>query len=624
MKNPVTIKMEAAVAAPAGKLLEQVKPWEVFDWPEEQRRNIHRSWGSVFANARMNSAAQKYFDKCIEDHHGHDCRTLQLRSKFSRSVARPEAALEDSTRAAKVLGPGDVHSQREMADALYDLNRFESNKMLLSDNVRRHVGTFVEPFEKRLIVVNENFKDSMGHTLGNFFMENSSSLGSFYERKRRELLPPDKRPHWKILRESNQCDVQSVQEEEKENLSPLEHARRSRKTKIFYQNYLNRAWTDFIFLKTLRQNPNLLLDHYFGTSEERRKYLDNSFQRIKTFTRMLHSRSPMYNEMRRGHNLSQRFREENLFRIQYQTHRNMHSILRTIRVLKQHDDPDRLRKFVEDVMANYVTVKTSRVMPWKVEFTNEVYNHLALSLCESYRLPTTRVTPYDKNSMCLMLNIQAIKPLERTVYVFGDRSSYSYPLHDKPKSPLNLQHLEQRLYFAKLPIERTYLLHEMADYHVQQNHFVQCLSYAQQAIEESKLCNSKIWQFLSTMLMAKSHAVLHKYERQTEVLNDAYMLAAELQNPRLCTFVELCRMLNKDYITLRKMSQLVASKRVRSRQDNRSSVVSSPQISSTNLSLSHPTEHENKDSRDSHRNTLSSVDPGAQKPGSDLFSVTGI
>ncbi|BFG01389.1 uncharacterized protein DMAD_01151 [Drosophila madeirensis] len=601
MQNPKTIKMEPALVAPPGKLLPHQKPWEMFDWPEEQRRNIHRSWGSVFANARMDTSAQKYFDKCIDEHHGQDFRTLHLRSKFNRSVARAEAALLDSTRAAQVLGPDDVHTQLAVADALYDLNRFESNKLLLNDNVRRHVGTSMEPFEKRLMVVNENFKDSLGDGLASFFMNKSSSLEAFYEQKSvgGELVPKDRRPHWKIIREQQQCDVQSVQEAETEILSPLEQARRRRKTKIFYQNYLHGSWKDFLFFKTLRQNPNLLLDQYFGSSLEREQYLENSFQRIKTFTRMLHARSPLYNDVpqeNRNFKMSQRFREESLCRIQYQTRRNMHSILRTIRFLRRHDDLARLRKFVEDVMGNYVRVKTSRIMPWKTEFTNEVYNHLALSLSEGYRLPPTRVTPYNKNAMCMMLNVPAIKPLERAVYVFGDRSSYGYPVHDRHKSQ-SLQHLEQRLFFAKLPIERAYLLHEIADHHVQHNHFVQCLSYAQQAIEEAKRCNSKIWQFLSTMLLAKAHAVLHKYERQTEVLNAAYQLAADLKNPRLCTFIELCRMLNKDYITLRKMSQLGASKRLRSKQDNRSSTISTitPQISSTNLSLLQPrTEHETK------------------------------
>jgi len=82
-------------------------------------------------------------------------------------------------------------------------------------------------------------------------------------------------------------------------------------------------------------------------------------------------------------------------------------------------------------MGSYVVIKTNRLMPWKAEFMNEVYNNLALSLCEGYRLPPTRVTPYDKSAMCQLLNIPVAKPLEHTELIFGDRSTYSYAGADK-------------------------------------------------------------------------------------------------------------------------------------------------------------------------------------------------
>lgn len=86
----------------------------------------------------------------------------------------------------------------------------------------------------------------------------------------------------------------------------------------------------------------------------------------------------------------------------------------------------RLRKYVEKVMAEYNVLKTRRVMPWKTEFMNEVYNHLALSLCESYRLPKYKVSPYDNNSMCHLLGVSPLKPTEHRQVVFGDRSTYAY------------------------------------------------------------------------------------------------------------------------------------------------------------------------------------------------------
>jgi len=77
-------------------------------------------------------------------------------------------------------------------------------------------------------------------------------------------------------------------------------------------------------------------------------------------------------------------------------------------------------------MGEYNVVKTRRVMLWKMEFMNEVYNHLALSLCESYRLPKYKVSPYDNNAMCLLLGVSPLKHTEQKDIVFGDRSTYVY------------------------------------------------------------------------------------------------------------------------------------------------------------------------------------------------------
>ncbi|KAH8303207.1 uncharacterized protein r-cup [Drosophila kikkawai] len=567
-----------------------LKPWMHLELTAEGQRQINCSWGKYFARRRRDIDAMRNFNLCVTRRDAVvDQKALCLRSKFQRAVGLAQGALDDSKKATEAMTVWDATVTMEMADCLYDLNRFEDNKALLHENVRRNIGTSREPFARRLHAVNANLKDSTGDSLTKFYMEHSTAMPGFYEHKRDQLVKADKRPLWKIRQDNQECDVQSYIDRKEVLLSPLESERRFRKTKNFYQNYLGRNWTDFIFMKTLRDNPQLLLDHNFGSSKERRACLERSFQRIKSFARMLHARSPMYHEyFQRSPVMEARMREANLFRIQYQTRRNMHSILRTVRVLRKTNDISCLRKFIEDVMGNYVILKTDRLMPWKVEFMNEVYNHLALSLCDTYRIPKTPVTPHDKNAMCNLLNIPAAKPLEFTEVIFGDRSSYSNAGGDKPHTErtmadhqTSIEHLERRLLFARLPIERAYLLHEVADRHMQQNHFSQCLSSARRAIEEAKACNSLVWQFLSMMLMAKSHAVLHKFERQKEVLNFAYELATDLKSPRLCIFIELCRMLNRDYITLRKMTQLVTQKRLRSKISNRSSFLSnaSPQYS---------------------------------------------
>ncbi|XP_034486045.1 uncharacterized protein LOC117790649 [Drosophila innubila] len=547
-------------------------------WTSKQQRSIYRSWAQHFASKRNNTQALEYFDKCIDDHVSDDFLTLFMRSKFNRLIARPEAALKDSQKASKIAGPWNTSVNIQIVDALHDLNQFEENKMIIHNNLRMHVGHKKLPFNHRLTIINENFKDTIGDSLTPFFLKNGSKLAAFHEHhlKQRKHVEPTIR--WQKLKERNECDVLSFVEKKNLRASPLETAWSKRKTKVYFQTYFQQTWADISFLKSLRSNPNVVMDKAFNSAGERKEIMNTCFDYVNKFCRMLHARSPIYNELyARSDNteMAARFHQANMFRIQYQTRRNMISILRTIMALREQEDTVRLRKYVAKVMGEYNVLKTRRVMPWKTEFMNEVYNHLALSLCEGYRLPNQKVSPYDNNSMCHLLGVMPLKPTEQRHVVFGDRSTYVYDdsgeAFEQAKAHKRAKlELEKRLHFSKQPIERSYLLYELADSHMAQNQQLRCLLYAKKSIDEARRCNSKIWEFLATMLQAKSHAILCKFERQAEVLNNAYELAKELRSPRLCTFIELCRMLNKDYMTLRKMSQLVATKRLRTRMSHRS------------------------------------------------------
>lgn len=75
-------------------------------------------------------------------------------------------------------------------------------------------------------------------------------------------------------------------------------------------------------------------------------------------------------------------------------------------------------------MGDYYITKTNRVMCWKFEFINEVYNTLALALCEQYQISKHRIT---NNPFLLLLKYLRLK--QDTVkdvlpFVFGDRSTY--------------------------------------------------------------------------------------------------------------------------------------------------------------------------------------------------------
>lgn len=73
------------------------------------------------------------------------------------------------------------------------------------------------------------------------------------------------------------------------------------------------------------------------------------------------------------------------------------------------------------------------------------------------------------------------------------------------------------------------------------------------------------------MLIVKSHAVLHKIERGKEALDEAFVIAQRLKSPKLCSFIEICRAINEQEISLKKRTQSVDSMRKRR---SRSSIIS--------------------------------------------------
>lgn len=289
--------------------------------------------------------------------------------------------------------------------------------------------------------------------------------------------------------------------------------------------------------------------------------------------------------------MSQRFREASLFRIQYQTRRDMMMILRNIRQYRLNKNllvrnPNnlyaefyfvlhlkKLGTYVEEVMGDVVVLKTDRIMPWKFEFINEVYNTYALALSEQYYVPKN----FRPSSLLCLLRHVVYKPKNPPNFVFGDQSTYLHPKdgHTKrlkqqenmsrSKNRFNicsnlLIRLEKRLVFAKYSIEKCYLLHQIANTHLQSGRYNECCSVARKAIEgsprlrsflisflllhflliESKNCNSWLWNLLATIIIIKSNASLGKAQATKLAIENGIHIAKIINCDRLIDFFQLC------------------------------------------------------------------------------------
>ncbi|XP_016987924.2 uncharacterized protein LOC108050659 [Drosophila rhopaloa] len=554
--------------------------WLKLDWSPEIEQGIYKDWGTYYSRRRRENLGMYYFDKALKLAPA-DFTTLYRRSQSKRKNALTESALKDSLEAKRLLTNlqrSDAPINLEVCDALYELNQLENSMAELYNNTRLFIGNKSKMFDHRLVVVEENIEDSCGPSMTQFISENEKLIVQLKEELNK--YKEDTRPLWKILKEQEKCDVLSIPEIEDEMLSPLEIARRSRAFDVFNQMFIDRSWHDVIFLKHVRKNPNLLLDQCKNSNEYLKTLTMKKYDEIKHFLKMLEARSPMYNiryQKFTNKKLMDKFRQEYLYRVQYQTSRNMKTALRSIKYLRNNKNLMKLSSYVEEVMGDYVVRKTNRIMPWKFEFLNEVYNTLALAYVDQYTVPKN-FRFAEKNALLRLLRFPfpMDKTLEAQHFVFGDRSTHQEipvdPAMSKSRQILN--RYEHRMIFAKYPIEKSYLLHQIASTHLESNRFDECCFSARKSIEEAKNCNSYIWQFLSNLLIIKASAALHKVERTSEALVKAVEIADKLKNKDILNYLNACITCNEEEFVVKKQSIFANS----GRRDSKNSVRSSQSL----------------------------------------------
>lgn len=78
-------------------------------------------------------------------------------------------------------------------------------------------------------------------------------------------------------------------------------------------------------------------------------------------------------------------------------------------------------------MGDYVVLKTHRVMPWKFEYINEVYNTLALAHADRYTIIEDIMQSREKERLLILLRMPTDKYKDVVQFVFGDKSTYQEP-----------------------------------------------------------------------------------------------------------------------------------------------------------------------------------------------------
>lgn len=78
-------------------------------------------------------------------------------------------------------------------------------------------------------------------------------------------------------------------------------------------------------------------------------------------------------------------------------------------------------------MGDYFVLKTHRVMPWKFEYINEVYNTLALAHADCYVVIEDLLQYKESERLLVLLRMPTDKYKDVVQFVFGDKSTYQEP-----------------------------------------------------------------------------------------------------------------------------------------------------------------------------------------------------
>ncbi|XP_017112673.1 uncharacterized protein LOC108136186 [Drosophila elegans] len=589
-------------------LLPQLRPWQRVDWRSCMQSQIYGDWGIFYNRRQLKRSALDSFGRamtvckeaapppappscpmarntgpahlrsCFDAEAGvcrGDYKSLFQRSRCQRSMARPELALLDVRRAQRALElfrrPNEACALvttgiiAEKCDALVDANEFESGLTTLHLEGRLFGGQFADSrfrqIKQKILGV---FDDTLGESLRPFMQQHCDVLGEV-ARRRKELAAQVPRPLWKEMRERGQCDVQSVLVKAPEQLTPLEKARRRLSERLYNYNYMGRSADDVALLRHLRSDRNFLDPLRLMTTPPLRQLSEEQYTIVRRFMKMMHARNPLYNRLytmqRHGRigeqERRQRLREMHLFHVQYRTRRDCLRMLHELhRRRREGLDPEGLSDYVERTMSVHFELKTQRTLPWKWEFLNDVYNTLALAYCDRCTVPDN-VDFLEAQNRHILYQFRSEEVRDMTVSVGGSNIYLEIDREKERHSRINqkLEHLGNRLRHSRYPIERSYLLFEIARCHFKGSRFDKCLMVVQKAFNEARRCNSLIWRFNCVFLGCQVHAVLNRFEKLKESLAKARQLASDLKSPKLVAFIAICINVNNYELQIRRLRQ---------------------------------------------------------------------
>lgn len=472
------------------------------------RAALNRDCGIYYKRKGRVATAADSFGHALEDD-PESYQALLERSRCKLELGRVNEAIETAEKCLATY-PNDMNAQQQLNECLYEKNMFEESyagyaKTMHSFPKRRGVNEGTE-------LVKNTIHSSVGPQVGPCLLTMRGDIDRYTKYKLSQVT--DNRPRWKVLKERGECDVVSIAEIRKRYVSKIEKMRNKRKRSNMHAIYMGmKTAEDIKFLHGLTNDKRLLLPQTPNGNRITKDALAEGIAVVDIYEKMLWSRKPQYAKRYvKNPDAVKKVHEEALFRIQFQTRRDVFKQLVHIKELAK-SDRDALRQYVEDVVSNYYSIKTKRVFPRKFEFISEIFNIVGLSYLEERTdVPNDLMQNPLQQQLQVLLQISQEKKSDGEVVSsgynsFGVKSSYVDPEkldYGYFAYKHRVDEFEERLKRSQYPIECCYLAHELAELHMRQHKMDEPKQLALKLIEKATDSGNVVWLFLGQLTSARA------------------------------------------------------------------------------------------------------------------------
>lgn len=530
-----------------------------FNLPIELQATVKRGWGEHYQRHEKWSHAISNFNESMELNPNAVYRPLLEKISCELKSGELVSALQNTEKCLELF-PNDLKALHRKITCLYELNRLEhALSCAYSTSFLYPKDTVSKSY---IDIVTLNLKNATGFEATPILKRLSRSIQNNSDKLRAEK--PDDRPRWLILKERGESDVISLIEETDEDPTPLERYKKEMEERNRHKIYFNNTVSEHIdSWKRLKTNEAINLSQTATSSKKLLDVIDKNLGCLKIYETMLWTRQPMFfKKAATSKKQASKTRAADLAQLGKITEFSAATQLKKIKTLAKTDFGEMLR-FVEQIMTEFYSIKTSAVLPRKSEYVNKIYTLVGNEYLNRLQvIPSNLMEPSNEVRLKLLLKLPSEKKLKEAVLAtsktFGDRKHFQDP-EAFDKNSVFLQekkaYFQKRIKYSKYPIERSYLYYELSRLYLLSRKFEESQQYARESTTQAHSCNNSVWKFLGYLNIVRCDAGKKNYLRITRNLKELTKIAEELSSLTI-VFVRTIKRTNEDIETEKDLLQM--------------------------------------------------------------------